>query len=238
MSRLAHIDRRRLYQQIADDLEKQIIDGVLMPGSRLAGEHEMAEQYGVSRNVVREALKRLKERGLVEIRTGSGTYISQPSTEPVANALHRLLMRTANGLAISHFYEIRRMLEPESARLAAERATPADLAAIQTALEAMEKHREDSRVWSDADLKFHVAVASATHNPLITSVLEPLTDPLRRVIAAGHMDPHGVEAGLQAHWRIFEALSQHDADEAYQAMLDHLSDSEQRLSTLGFGLND
>jgi GntR family transcriptional repressor for pyruvate dehydrogenase complex len=236
MSRTTRIDRRRLYQQIADDLEGQILSGNLAPGTRLPGEHELADQYEVSRNVIREALKRLKERGLVVILTGSGTYVSEPTTEPASNALHRLLQHSANGVTIDHFYEMRRMLEPASARLAAERGDEDDWQAIQSALEAMEKSRKDSEAWSHADLKFHLAVAAASHNPLLTTVLEPLTDPLRRVIAAGHTDPLGVQAGLDAHWRIFNALQKRNMDEAYQAMLDHLTDSEQRITKLGYNL--
>lgn len=233
-----NIDRRRLYQQIADDIEKRILEGAYPPGTRLPGEHELAEQYGVSRNVVRETLKRLKERGLVVIRTGSGTYVSQPSTKPVSDALQRLLKHNAKGVSIAHFYEIRRMLEPNCASLAAQRADENDLGEIQAALIRMEESRNDSQAWTSADLQFHLAVASATHNPLITSILDPLTGPLGSVIAAGHMDPNGTEAGLKAHSKILKAIQGHKADDAYQSMMEHLIDSERRLTKLGFLLEE
>jgi GntR family transcriptional repressor for pyruvate dehydrogenase complex len=200
----------------------------------LPSEHDLAEQYGVSRNVIREALKRLKEHGLVIIRTGSGTYVSQPTTEPVAQALRRLLRHTSEHYNITHFYEVRRMLEPESTYLAAERATEKDIARIRAALQSMERNREDSVAWTNADLDFHLAIASASHNPLVNSLLEPLTDSLRKVIAVGHIDPSGAEAGLLAHRQILKAIQDRAADRARQAMLDHLIDSQQRLSGLGF----
>ncbi len=228
------IDRRRLYQQIADDIEQLILDGAFPAGTRLPSEHELAEQYGVSRNVVREALKRLKEHGLVVIRTGSGTYVSQPTTEPISQALRRLLRHNSESFSVVHFYEVRRMLEPETARLAAERASDAEIARILSALRSMESHREDSIAWTNADLDFHLAIASAAHNPLISSLLEPLTDSLRKVIAAGHIDPTGTEAGLQAHQHILKAIQERRPADASQAMLDHLLDSQQRLSNLGF----
>jgi DNA-binding FadR family transcriptional regulator len=232
------IDRRRLYQQIADDIEKHILNGSYSPGTKLPGEHVLAEQYGVSRNVIRETLKRLKERGLVVIRTGSGTYVSSPSTKPVSDALQRLLLHASNDVPLSHFYEIRRMLEPQTAYLAAERASNTDLKAIEDAFNYMELSRNDLHSWTQADLDFHLAVASATHNPLITSILDPLTEPLRRVISAGHYDPTGTEAGLEAHKKILDAIRKPEPEAAYQSMLSHLIDSERRLSKVGFLLDE
>jgi len=226
-----------LYQQIADDIERLILEGTYQPGTRLPGEHELAEQYEVSRNVIREALKRLKEHGLVMIRTGSGAYVSLPSTKSVAEALGRLIRHNAEGISIAHFYEIRRMLEPPSAQMAALRHEPADLEVIIAALQRMEHNRNDSTAWTNADLDFHLAIAAATHNPLVRSILDPLTASLRKVIAAGHVDPSGIRAGLEAHRRILEAIRRHDGEDAYQSMMNHLTDSEQRLSKLGFNLD-
>jgi DNA-binding FadR family transcriptional regulator len=238
MAQVKRVTRKRLYQQIADDIERLILDGTYPASSRLPSEQEMADEYGVSRNVIREALKRLKERDLVYIRTGSGTYISKPSTKPVSDALHRLLKHSNTDISIAHFYEIRRMLEPESARLAAERAEPEDIKAIQDAFAAMERSRGNGKAWSEADLQFHIAVTTAAHNPLIQSVLNPLTEPLREVIEVGLSEPSGAQAGLAAHKEILDAIQNHAPDLAYQAMLDHLLDSEKRLSVIGFRLGE
>jgi GntR family transcriptional repressor for pyruvate dehydrogenase complex len=238
MTQVKRVNRKRLYQQVADDIERRILDGTLVPGSRLPSEQEMADEYGVSRNVIREALKRMKEHGLVYIRTGSGTYISKPSTKPVSDALHRLLRHSNTTISIAHFYEIRRMLEPESARLAAERAHQEDIEAIQAAYDLMERSRNNSDTWSRADLQFHLAVTTAAHNPLIESVVDPLTEPLRELIAVGLNEPSGAQAGLEAHRSILEAIQNHNPQLAYQAMLDHLLDSEKRLSKIGFQLGE
>lgn len=96
----------------------------------------------------------------------------------------------------------------------------------------MEEHRADSQAWSQADLDFHRTIASATHNPLVQSIIDALIDPLMKVIAAGHTEPSGTEAGLLAHKRIFDAIKNRNDQQAYQAMLDHLTDSEQRLSKI------
>jgi GntR family transcriptional repressor for pyruvate dehydrogenase complex len=229
--------RKRLYQQVADDIETAILEGTYPPDSKLPSEQELANEYGVSRNVVREALKRLKERGLVSIRTGSGTYVSIPTTEPVSDALHRLLLYPNNAVSVAHFYEIRRMIEPQVARLAAERATDEDRAAIHQAFDLMVENRDNRTAWTQADLGFHIAIAEATKNPLIQSILNPLNKPLLKAIEAGLAEPSGVEAGLRAHQNIMHAIDGHDPDEAERAMLEHLEDSEQRVAKLGLELD-
>jgi GntR family transcriptional repressor for pyruvate dehydrogenase complex len=229
--------RKRLYQQVADDIEVAILNGTYPHDCRLPSEQELAKEYDVSRNVVREALKRLKERGLVFIKTGSGTYVSQPTTKPVSDALHRLLVYTNNSVSVAHFYEIRRMIEPEVARLAALHATDEDLEAIRGAYNKMDNNRNNPEAWTQADLQFHLEIANATKNPLIQSILNPLNEPLLKVIQAGLSEPSGVEAGLSAHRRIIAAIEAHEPEEARQAMLDHLMDSEQRVSKVGYELD-
>jgi GntR family transcriptional repressor for pyruvate dehydrogenase complex len=227
------INRRRLYQQIADDVEKLILNGTFPPESRLPSEQELADRYGVSRNVIREALKSLKELGLVSIRTGSGTYVIRPTMKPVSEALNRFVRHSIDDFSLAHFYEIRRMIEPDNAALAALRAGDEDLQAIEEPLRKMEANRSDSNAWSRADLEFHRAIAAATHNPLVRSIIDALIDPLHEVIAAGHSEPSGTQAGLEAHGKILSAIRKRDEQEAHQAMLDHLLDSEQRLSKIG-----
>lgn len=222
------VDRRRLYQQIADDIERLILDGTFPPDSRLPSEQELAERYGVSRNVVREALKSLKELGLVAIRTGSGTYVRRPTMKPVSEALNRFVRHSLPDISLADFYEIRRMIEPENAALAAQRATPEDLHRVLSSLEAMER-QETLEAWSEADLEFHRAIANATHNQLVLNIIDALIDPLRFVIAAGYADPQGTRSGLEAHRRIAHAIQECDRAAAYQAMMDHLIDSEKRI---------
>jgi DNA-binding FadR family transcriptional regulator len=226
------VDRRRLYQQIADDVERLILDGTFPPESRLPSEQELATKYGVSRNVIREALKSLKEIGLVSIHTGSGTYVRRPTMKPVAEALNRFVRHSLPEFSLTHFYELRRMVEPDSASLAAQRAEEEDIAAILATLRMMDMNKDDLEAWSCADLEFHRTIAAATHNPLIRSLIDALIDPLRVVIAAGHAEPFGTQAGLEAHSRIASAIQTHDSETAFSAMLEHLNDSESRIAKL------
>jgi GntR family transcriptional repressor for pyruvate dehydrogenase complex len=174
----------------------------------------------VSRNVVREALKTLKELGLVSIRTGTGTFVKRPTTQPVSDALNRFLRHSSDGLSIAQLYDVRRMIEPECARLAAERASDEEVQAIETAMRMMEDNLEDAMVTT--------AIATATHNPLIGSILDPVIAPLHRLIVATHAYPTRMAIALRGHRNVFQALRGRDPDAAYQAMLDHLLAGERR----------
>ena len=224
------IVRRRLYQQVAEDIERQILSGAYPPESRLPSEQSLAQGYGVSRNVVREALKSLKELGLVAIRTGSGTYVRRPSTQPVTEALQRFIRHSPGGITIAQLYDVRRMVEPECARLAAERATAEEVAAIARQEVALEDHQGDVALTSRADLDFHLAIAAGTHNPLISSLLNPVIVPLQKFFTVAHVIPDRVGIALQGHRAILSAIQERDAERAFQAMLDHLETGRPRFS--------
>jgi GntR family transcriptional repressor for pyruvate dehydrogenase complex len=223
------IERKRLPELVANAIEEAVIAGEYVAGSQLPSEQTLANQFGVSRNVVREAFKFLKERGLITIMNGSGAYVRQPSSEPTSDALGRYIRLLGAHDSIESLYEARRLLEGANARLAAQRATPEDLQILANCLQRMREHAGSIERWSEADLDFHRAIAKATHNPFLAVLLEPLVDQLRGVIAEGYLVPGAVERGLQAHIRLFEYLKAKDAEGAYQAILDHLSDSEARV---------
>jgi GntR family transcriptional repressor for pyruvate dehydrogenase complex len=225
------IVRRRLYQQVAEDVERQILSGAYPADSRLPSEQDLAEHYGVSRNVVREALKSLKELGLVSIRTGSGTYIRPPSAQPVAEALQRFIRHSPNGgITIAQLYDVRRMVEPECARLAAERASAAEIAAIEQAQRTLEDGRDDASLTSRADLEFHLAIAAATHNPLVTTLLNPIIAPLQRMFTRAHGFPDRVGYALSGHPAILAAIRQGQPMQAFETMLAHIETGRPRFS--------
>ena len=112
---------------MAEDLERLILDGSCAFDSRLPSEQELADAYGVSRNVIREALKGLKELGLVSIHTGSGAYVSRLTVKPVPEALHRFIRHSASNISFTQLFEVRRIIEPDFAHLAAQRAIGDDL---------------------------------------------------------------------------------------------------------------
>ncbi len=232
MKSFQRVERRRLSETVAGQLEEAILSGDFPTGERLPAEQALADQFGVSRNVVREAFKMLQERGLIEVVNGQGAYVAQPNTAATSNALARYLRLLGAGSAVKALYEVRKIIEGSNARLAAERADAGDLARLAECLQQMESHVGSIERWSAADLDFHRAVAQAAHNPFLSALLQPLMDQLRGMIAEGYLVPGAVQTGLEAHRRLYRSIAEHDPEAALAAMLEHLEDSERRVATV------
>lgn len=220
------VDRLRLPEVVATEVEQAILRPAFAIGDRLPSEQQLADQFGVSRNVVREAFKLLQERGLIMITNGSGAFVAQPTSEPTSNALSRYLRLTGATASRASLYETRRILEGANAHLAAERADVSDIAALADCVARMREHSGSLERWAQADLEFHLTLARATHNPFQCVLLEPLIDQLRDVIAEGYLTPGAVATGLSAHAHLLEHIQHGDAQGAYTIIIRHLHDSE------------
>jgi GntR family transcriptional repressor for pyruvate dehydrogenase complex len=232
MDTFRKIERQRLSHQVAGEVEEAIIAGRFAIGSRLPSEQTLANQFGVSRNAVREALKMMQARGLIEIVNGSGAYVAKPDSGVTRDALGRYLRLVGGDASIKSLYEVRKILEGSNARLAADRADENDRHGLADCLKRMKEYVNSIDQWTDADLDFHLGVARATHNPFLSAILEPLVAQLHEVIAEGYLVPGAVETGFRAHQRILKCIESGDGEGAYRAMMNHLHDSEQRVVTL------
>jgi GntR family transcriptional repressor for pyruvate dehydrogenase complex len=230
MRTFSKAEKQRLPEIVAEQIEEAIIGGDFVAGSQLPSEQQLADQFEVSRNVVREAFKYLQERGLIQIINGSGTYVTPPSAAPTSTALGRYIRLLGHRDSITALYEARRVLEGNNARVAAQRADDSDIAALEHCLTDMREGVSDIGRWSQADLEFHLTTANATHNPFFRVLLEPLVDQLREVIAEGYLVEGAVERGLNAHILLMQAIRARDSEAAYQAIIEHLRDSEARVA--------
>ena len=224
------LPRLALFEALASELEEWILSGRLESGAKLPSEEMLAKRFGVSRPVVREALARLRERGLIDTVNGSGTFVKPPDADHLTDAFLRHL-RVGARASIAKAYEARIAIETTTARLAAERATKLDRVAIRARLEDMRNDRHDIERWTVADLGFHTAVASAAHNPFLVTLLAPLVKVIERGIIESFPSPAAVAAGLRAHDLIWERLEARDPDGAERAMREHLADSERRFAS-------
>jgi GntR family transcriptional repressor for pyruvate dehydrogenase complex len=213
---------QRLYQQLADNIKAQILHGELESGNKLPNERDLSEKFGVSRTVVREAMKALAQEGLIEVQPGRGTYVVYQTMDAVKRSLGNLAMFDKE----QHWedlVQVRELFEPGIARLAALNAKPEDILAMTEAVETMENTLENADSYIAADNKFHNALASASGNDLISSLLDPiiglLIEQRRFVFNSKHGGPR---AGQVFHKKILRAVKQRDADAAYQAMMEHL----------------
>jgi len=213
------IQSERLYEQIVDQIERRIVAGDLKVGDQLPAERELADQFAVSRTAVREAIKALREKGLVEIRLGRGTFVTRGATGAVRHSLG-LLLKNENGFV--NLAEVREILEPEIAALAATRVTEENIAAMAEAVAIMETALNNVDVFVEADLDFHLALAEATQNPIIPTLMDSIIDLLREQRKRTGNVEGGLARGQYHHKRILEAVIQHDPLAARQAMQDHL----------------
>ncbi len=211
----------RLYEQIVQQIEESIVNGSLKPGDQLPPERELAQRFGVSRTAVREAVKALREKGLVEAFSGRGTFITDGTTHAVRQSLD-LMVKIGQAEGSNHLAEVRAILEPEIAALAATRIQESELATMREAVAVMDRSDRDPDAYIEADLDFHLALAEAADNPLILSLLDSIVGLLREQRLRIFNVPGGPERGQVHHKRILEAVERHDAQSAREAMRAHL----------------
>jgi GntR family transcriptional repressor for pyruvate dehydrogenase complex len=215
------IQTARLYEQIVQQIEKRFLTGALKVGDRLPPERKLAEQFGVSRTAVREAVKALRQKGLVEIQPGRGTFITNGTSEVVRHSFG-LLMQMAGTDGSPDLVEVRAIIEPEIAALAAERATEDHIAAMREAIEKMDAALQEPDKYIEADLDFHLVLAEATQNTLIPTLIDSIVDLLREQRARIFHVEGGPQHGQVHHKRILDAIIRHDPPAARDAMRIHL----------------
>src|SRR5579864_5623404 len=211
----------RLYEQIVQQIEESIVKGELKPGDQLPAERDLAQRFGVSRTAVREAVKALREKGLVEAYSGRGTFITDGTTQAVRQSLD-LMVKIGQPEGSTHLAEVRAILEPEIAALAAARIQEPELVTMREAVAIMDKAEKDPEAYIEADLDFHLALAEGAANPLILSLLDSIVGLLREQRLKIFRVPGGPERGQIHHKRILEAVERHDAEGARRAMRAHL----------------
>ena len=215
------VQTSRLYEQIVQQIEDSIRTGGLKEGDQLPAERELAQQFGVSRTAVREAVKTLREKGLVEAYPGRGTFITTGTSHSFKLTLDRM-MRGGPSEATAHLTEVREILEPEIAALAAQRGNEENLSAMREAISLMDSTQNDAEAFIEGDLDFHLALAEAAANPLILSLIDSIVGLLREQRTRTYFVKGGPERGQYHHKRILEAIEYRDPQGAREAMRAHL----------------
>lgn len=220
-----------LADRVADHMTERVLDGTLKRGNRLPPERILAEQYGVSRTVIREAVRTLVSKGLLETRGGSGTYVRSPDPASVAESMSLLLRLHHGNTAVPYdkVHEVRLVLEVEIAGLAARRAQPEDLLALEREIERQRQADHDRDAYVASDVAFHAALATAAHNELFPVLLNSISDVMAEVRQLGFQVPGSHEIAVRHHEQILEAVKARDAAAATRAMKAHLRDSERTL---------
>ncbi|MCL4371683.1 MAG: FadR family transcriptional regulator [Chloroflexi bacterium] len=221
----------RLSESIADRIESMILDNQLRPDDKLPSERELALQFGVSRTAVREAIKLLEQRGLLEPRNGRGAFVTMPGPNAVSSSLN--VVYRMQGWTIDNLHEARWCLECFVVSLAAQRATPEDIARMEEAINTMDRSldEDDPNRYMQADGEFHAALAGATQNPLFLTMIRPLVDLIQDVGRAEFF--HGrIRERHQNHKGLLECVRLRDAPSAEAVMRRHLTETRQMFEAI------
>src|SRR5260370_23003447 len=210
----------RLYEQIVQQVEESIHKGAMKPGDQLPPERELAQQFGVSRTAVREAVKTLHEKGLVEAYPGRGTFVTAGTSYSMRQSLDRMV-KIVQPEASAFLAEVREILEPEIAALAATRVADEDLASMREGIARMDSARKDPDAFIEADLDFHLALAEAAANPLILSLIDSIVGLLREQRMGIFQVEGGPQRGQYHHKRSLEAIGRRYPLVARSAMKTH-----------------
>ncbi|MFH1243753.1 MAG: FadR/GntR family transcriptional regulator [Pseudomonadota bacterium] len=216
-----------LYDDISAQIEKTI-KGMSI-GDKLLSERMLSVKYGVSRNVLREALRSLSEKGLLEIKPGRGIYVANLENEKVVSRLETMLLKHQSSYRTSFIdiVEARTTLELAAFDLASERATEDDLTSIYRALSKMKQSQGDVEMFNRHDLQFHLRIAEATHNsvfPVLVNTLCEMTG--KQMFMFIRLNPDKIGNVLLEHMEIVEAIKSKDKSRIAKAGLRHFNVSE------------
>lgn len=210
----------RLYIKVAEQLSKLVHEGIIKPGERFPAERDLAEKLGVSRPTIREAMIALELSGIIEIRTGSGIYVSKKKPN---------LDNADKGVGPFEILEIRYIIESEACALAAARITNEQIEQLKAVLREMEEEEKQEDASEKADWKFHSIIAEASQNSAIYSVTNWLWE-LRNQseLSTAFLErirKEGIHPSINDHRRIVEALEKRNPEKARMAMKLHIENA-------------
>jgi GntR family transcriptional regulator, transcriptional repressor for pyruvate dehydrogenase complex len=218
-----------LTDQAIARIRELILTGELTPGAKLPPEPQLAADLGLSRNLMREAVRALVVANVLEIRRGDGTYVTSLDPEVLFEGLGAAV-ELLHGDTLLELTEVRRLFEPVATGLAAARITAQELAVVEGHLIAMRDASDDVELLNHHDAAFHRAVAAATHNATLATLLDGISGrTLRARIWRGLVDDDAAGRTLHEHEAIYAALAAGNPALAQAAALIHVSTTEQWL---------
>ncbi|NLG80480.1 MAG: FadR family transcriptional regulator [Firmicutes bacterium] len=209
----------RKCEVIANQLVELIREGKLKPGDRLLPEHQLSSYLRVGRSSVREALRLLESQGLIS--SSRGGWVVSSNDVVVEKSL--ALAMTLDRISTDEIVEMRKIIETETAALAARRATEEDLAVMANAIEKMRAGLDSCEAYISADLEFHMAVVAASRNRGLATMMAAIRDMLRDALAGIYQVPDSAAKALHEHTEIYESIKAHDEQKAHEAMSQHLT---------------
>ncbi|MDS9472921.1 FadR/GntR family transcriptional regulator [Sporosarcina pasteurii] len=225
------IQTKKIYEEVADSLVNMIKSGELKSGDRLDSVEQLAKTFDVSRSAVREALSGMRAMGLIVMRQGEGTFVTNFDASSIKLPINTGLLM--NKEDIREIYEVRKILEVGAARSAALHHQPEDLIPIRAALEAMERAINNGEVGAEADMQFHMAVAKSSHNDILIHLMSSVSEIMLSVLEETRQVLIHTEKKtstlIAEHQAIYDAIKERVPEKAYDHMLSHLTNVEKSL---------
>lgn len=227
------IKPKKIYEEVAEAILRMIQTGQLKPGDKLDSVQQLAENFQVGRAAIREALTALRAMGLIEMRQGEGTYVREFDPAMLSFPISTAILMSKEDVA--HLLEVRKLLEVGAAGLAALKRTEEDLRAMQSALTQMREVIGDEELGEKADFLFHMAIAGATKNPLLVSLMNNVSGMMMETMRETRRiwlfaKQATTEQLLEDHIAIFEAIRDQNAELAQERMKEHLGHVEKVLA--------
>lgn len=226
--------QKPIYWQVVDQIQESIKAGHLLPGDQLLPERELAEQFGVSRPSVRQALAVLDTQGVIEITPRDGAYIRRPDLEHAVEPLAQALFWERE--QVTHLFEMRLLIETQAGRLAAARRDAADLERLWAINHRYETELSQADLAFQANKDFHIAIVEAAKNPLLTEVMTPLLIATMEVYVSARQESlpkaPNLQGFVQEHRHILEAIERQEADLTAQLIAQHIDDARRRVSLI------
>ena len=224
---LRAIKKTRIHEEVFSQIHELIKEGRFKARDQLPSERELAETFKVSRTSVREALRALESQGLIVSRTGTGNFVADLPVESLVGPLARLLIDEKKALA--DVFEMRKLIEPHIAALAAERATRNDIAQLKRIVAKQSAAVRRGGTGVEADAELHFTIGRATRNQALQKLVSGLMEMLSRSREESLQTDERRESSIDAHRRIIAAIEKHDKARARSEMLRHIEQVEENV---------
>jgi len=219
------IVRRKLSHEVTDRLLEEIKSGALKPGDKLPSERDLMERYGVGRPAIREAMQSLESMGLVEITHGERATVKSLEARDmfgqIEHAARHLLQQSPETL--EHLKETRLLFEVGMVKIAADRARQEDIEKLSACVDELRGSSGSPDAFVQADIRFHVTIASVSHNPILAAVSEAMLNWLAEFHQELVRAPGVEQVTISEHQTIFERIAGGDRAGAAEAMAEHLT---------------
>ncbi|WP_026695316.1 FadR/GntR family transcriptional regulator [Peribacillus kribbensis] len=223
------IKPKKIYEQVAEAIHDMIRSGNLKPGEKLDSVEQLASHFQVGRSAIREALTSLKAMGLIEIRQGEGTYIKQFETDHIAYPVSAAILMNKEDIA--HLLEVRKILEVGTAYSAAQKRSDSNLLDMEHALKEMKQSSGNEKLSEQADVKFHLAIAEGSKNPLLSSLMNHVSGMMAETIKETRdlwlfSKQATADRLYEEHAAIYNAIKEQNPEKARSIMHQHIENVE------------